>query len=241
MKIRESRRLWIAVAATFVISTVMWAAGSYILNDAKNDEAQRADVAETTGKVVATEGDDLAARVQAACRKGGDAAKALADLDACAQANKTRETIKDAPVEPEATPVPQQARYVPVPGSRGPGPTLAQIGRAVARVIDDVVADQIDEAVADQLQAALLRACGGSCNGVSPAPAKDGKDGTNGKDAPRIVSIACDDTTGIFTFDDGSAIRVAQMCADEPDPLEPDPGPDPQPEPSPDDSGLLTP
>lgn len=76
------------------------------------------DVAEKSGQVVATEGDDLAARVQAACRAGGDAAAALADTNACAQANRTRKTIEDAPVDP-APRTSQQTRYVPVPGPRG--------------------------------------------------------------------------------------------------------------------------
>jgi hypothetical protein len=40
-----------------------------------------------------------------------------------------------------------------------------------------------------------------------------GDKGDPGKDAPKITSITCDDTTGIFTFDDSSTIRVDNMCA----------------------------
>ena len=82
----------------------------------------------------------------------------------------------------------------------------------------------------DQIEVALRRICGGTCKGepgedsdvpgpagadsVVPGPAgADGKDGAPGRDAPRIVDIVCDGTTGVFTFDDGSAIRVESMCS----------------------------
>ena len=195
----------------------------------------RATTAEKAGAVVATEGDDLATRVLEACRTGGEAAAALADTRACEQAGKTRETIEEQPVEPDpsaaAPPVSDQVVRLPgTQGPRGPGPTLAQIGRAVAAVIDDVVADQIDQAVQDQIDAAVARNCGGSCKGEKGDSIKgdkgDSVTGPAGADAPRVRSIACDDTTGVFTFTDDSTIRVDGMC-DEPGPLEPAPEPTP--------------
>lgn len=189
------------------------------------NEEQRADRAEQTTEKVVEPAESLADRVRAACRsdEGSDDTSAAI----CAAAEKTKAAINDAPTT-ASTPQ-TRTELVPVPGRRGPGPTLAQIGRAVSEVIDDVVSAQIDEAVAEQIGGALLEACGGSCNGkdaVSPPAPADGKDGADGKDAPRVRSIACDGTTGVFTFTDDSTIRVSDMC-DEPALIEPEPAPEP--------------
>lgn len=203
------------------------------------NEEQRADQAEQTTEQVVQPAESLADRVRAACRaeRADPETNALREAGLCASADKTKAAIKDAPT---TTTTPTQTEFVPIPGPRGPGPTLAQIGRAVSAAIDDVVSAQIDEAVGEQIGPALIAACGGSCKGEKGDAIKgekgDSVTGPKGADAPRVRSIACDGTTGVFTFTDDSSIRVSDMCAG-PAPAEPAP----EPEPEPGDSGLLTP
>ncbi len=83
-----------------------------------------------------------------------------------------------------------------------------------------------------QLRIVLADLCDGDCKGepgedsdvpgpagadsTVPGPAgpqgPPGPAGPGGRDAPRVTDIDCDGTTGVFMFDDGSAIRVESMC-----------------------------
>lgn len=223
---------WIAVGILMALVTALGITTGVLLLDQREQTTvanAKTDAAEKTTEKVVEPAESLADGVRAACRSTKPEDDTSAAI--CAAAEKTKAAIKDAP-DTDASAQRTQTELVPVQGPRGPGPTLAQIGRAVNSAIDDVVSAQIDEAVAEQIGGALLEACGGSCNGkdgISPPAPADGKDGTNGtdgKDAPRVRSIACDGTTGVFTFTDDSTIRVSDMC-DEPDLLEPDPAPEP--------------
>lgn len=132
------------------------------------------------------------------------------------------ESLGEKPVvEPEAA---ARATLVQVPGPRGPGPTMAQLGRLVSAQIDDV----------------LVKVCGGSCNGKTgkagangadseiPGPAgppgpvgpkgdggSDGSDGSNGADGSNgrgIESLSCStlapETTFTITFTDGTSQTI---------------------------------
>lgn len=49
-----------------------------------------------------------------------------------------------------------------------------------------------------------------------------GASGADGEDAPRITSIVCDGSSGIFTLSDGSVFHVPSMCQTSVVPVEPE-------------------
>lgn len=49
-------------------------------------------------------------------------------------------------------------------------------------------------------------------DGADGKDGRDGVDGAPGKDGPQPVSGACDGTTGIISYDNGSSVQVPGMC-----------------------------
>ncbi len=117
MQIRDTRRTFAVVAVLVVLATAGWAMAVYYFADGKSAAVKDANQ-------IARPADDLAARVQAACRGDGSDAKRLAEKGLCSRAAETRKEIDKAPSisvpsqTSQASPV--QTRYVPIPGPSGP-------------------------------------------------------------------------------------------------------------------------
>lgn len=206
---RTERRLWISIVGLTILLTALGVTCGYLWLE----QREQTKVAVDSGEVVATEGDDLAAEVQAACAAGGKAAEALKGTRACDQADRTRKVIEDAPTSVQGP-----------AGPAGPPPSFATVVAAVEVELDD----------------ALARVCGGSCNGADGGDGKDGesvqgppgesitgpagpagpkgdrgeKGETGGQGAPgrSVVDVSC--TGGLtpmtftYTFDDGSTRTI---------------------------------
>lgn len=231
-------RTWKFAGATVVIlAAVVSVVLGLVMGVKWLDERYQRQAVEQGAKVVATEGDDLASRVQEACRSGGDAAQELAKTNACEQADRTRETIQDAPIEPNATAPsalpPLQTRYVPIPGPTGKTGATGRAGRdgQDSTVPGPAGADGADSTVpgpgaSDDQVAAQVAAYCAARNDCTPPPAKDGAKGEPGADAPRIADIVCEGgltpVTFTFVYSDGTTDTVT--CGE----LEPIPTPTPE-------------
>lgn len=64
-------------------------------------------------------------------------------------------------------------------------------------------------------------------NGPPGTNGADGADGADGKDGKEITGVRCEGSTGVFDFNDGSVIEVANMCAGPPIIVDPEPTPTP--------------
>ncbi len=201
MQIRDTRRTFAVVAVLVVLATVGWAMAVYYFADGKNAAVKDANQ-------IARPADDLAARVQAACRGNGSDAKRLAEKGLCSRAAETRKEIDKAPSisgpsqNTQASPI--QTRYVPVPGPTGRPGQDGSDGED-----SDVPGPQGSPGVpgADSTVPGPVGA-----QGPKGDRGEKGETGSAGKDGRGVVGVACEGgltpVTFTFTFSDGTTQTV---------------------------------
>ncbi len=118
----------------------------------------------------AAEGGDLADQVIAACGRDDAIGQSVRDAGLCKSAEDTKDTVVD--ILDDATPT-------PAPTNRAAGPSNGQVLAAVTLLLPPAVRDLIAARIGSDL--ADYCATRNQCVGPAAPPAKDGKNGTDGR------------------------------------------------------------
>lgn len=184
---RRPRRLWAYFIVLAVLTAVLVPIGFRHFTNQAEDADRKAETEQAKTTTVGALGRDLSRQVTSLCKAGGEDGKVLKSAGLCIQANVTKDAIEKV----TQTPSPSQAKYIPPNPNDLKAYAIAAVADfcAVNNCIgkdgkrgpkgepgDPATFEQVLTAVQQVIDQALLRVCGGSC---------DGKDGATGGTGPK--------------------------------------------------------